>query len=71
MTDDSESGTTTKEPDHGETDECGTRYWCTSCKTYVPEFNWDFHERYHNPERKITKSEGGNTFDVDTDGGSK
>lgn len=40
------------DPDHGAPDESGTRFWCGGCKLYVPEFNWDFHERYHDPERQ-------------------
>jgi len=51
--DQSSSGAGPREPNHGEEDESGTRFWCVQCKTYVPEFNWDSHERYHNPDREI------------------
>lgn len=50
--DEVEAGDGREEPEHGEESEAGVKFWCTQCKAYIPDHNWDFHEKYHDPDKE-------------------
>lgn len=57
------------EPKHGDPHPSGVGYWCVDCKTYISESNWDFHAKYHNPNKDVPEGDThiGQSGDMETE----